>query len=99
MILLADPLELDLATDQVAEDERAVVRHVEADDALAAFGLEASLVGGRVGHPAAAVDKGTFFGFRGGTLGLNLLGRGVIAISEAAVQKFIDCLLISRHPL
>jgi hypothetical protein len=99
VVLLADPLEFDIAADEIAEDERPIVRHIKADDAFAAFGFETALVGGHVGHPTAAVDERTLFGFGGGTLGLNLVGRGVIAIGEAASQEFVDGLLIARPPL
>ena len=57
VVLLAGPIELDLAADQVVDDQLALAGHLQPHDGLAPFGLEPAACFGVLGHPAAAVDE------------------------------------------
>ena len=57
VVLLAGPIELDPAADQVVEHERALAGHLQPHDGLPALGLESGPIGRRLGHEAAAVAK------------------------------------------
>ena len=86
MVLLLGPIERDVAAHEVVEAALPFARHLEPHDALAAFGLEAPRVGVGLGHPAAAVEERALVLLGGRALGLDLLGRGEVAVGEAAAR-------------
>src|SRR6202030_2575965 len=57
VILLAGPIEFDVAADMIVDDELSLARHLEPHDSLSPFALEPHCVGGGLGHPAATVEK------------------------------------------
>ena len=90
VILLGRPLETDVASYQIGQDELAFARHLESNDSLPAFRLVSGRVGVALGHPATAVGEryACLLGLL--SLGLNLLSRGKIAIGGARPKQCID---------
>jgi hypothetical protein len=86
VVLLAGPIDADLAAHQIVEYELALARHEQANDALAAFCFQAPRVGVGFGAPAAAVEEwpAGFLGLI--ALGLQLFRSGEIAIGRADSQ-------------
>ena len=76
----------DPAADQVVDHQRAFAGHFQADHAAAALGLEAAPLGRRLGHEAAAVEERPLLALGRLALGLEFLGRGVVAIGRAGGQ-------------
>jgi hypothetical protein len=99
VVLLAGPFELDVAAHEIGNQQLPVVRHVQADDAGAAFGLELRLLGRSHGHPSAAVDEGPLLALRGFAFDFDFVGRGVIAIGVSRGEQPLDGCLIPREPL
>ena len=84
VVLLVGPIERDVAAHEVVEAALALARHLEPHDAFAALGLEAPRVGVGLGHPLAAIEERALVLLGGRALGLDLLGRRVVAIRVAA---------------
>ena len=73
VVLLAGPVELDPAADQVVEHQRPFGGHLQPHHGLPALGLEAGPIGGRLGHEAAAVAERPLLAFGRLALGLQFL--------------------------
>jgi hypothetical protein len=100
VVLLALPLELDPAPDQVVDSERALGRHLEPDKALPARGLEPGAVGRSLGHPAPAVAEHAFLaGYGRLPLGRNLLGRRIVVICVSRLNQPPHRGLVIFNPL
>jgi hypothetical protein len=69
VVLLARPRDRHLTTNVIGEFAGPFARHHQADDALAALGLEPRAIEGCLRHPLAAVDVGAFLFFGGVALG------------------------------
>src|SRR6185503_18630879 len=99
VILLVGPIERDVAAHEVVKPALTVARHLEPDDALAPFALEAPRVGVGLGHPLPAIEERALGLLGGRALGLDFLGRRVVAISVAAGEQLLDCLPVARLAL
>jgi hypothetical protein len=87
VVLLVGPIERDVAANEVVEAALTFARHLEPHDALAALGLEALGVGGRRREPSAAVEERALVFLCSRPLGLNLLGRRVVAVRVARLEQ------------
>ena len=94
VVLLLRPIELDVAANQVANDDRAFARNLQTDDALTAFRFETAAVFFRLRHKATAVDERALRGLRFFALRLEFFRTGVVAISETAGEEFVDRRLV-----
>src|SRR6187549_366450 len=99
VVLLVGPIERDVAADEVVKPALAVARHLEADDTLATFGFEAPRVGVRRGHPLAAIEERALVLLRGRALGLDLVGRRVVAIGIPVSEQLLDGNAVARLAL
>ena len=99
VVLLASPLELDPAADQVVNHQGPLAGHFEPHHRLAALGLEDGPLVGRLGHPAAAIEKRLLRLLGRLAFRLDLFRRGVIVIGGPAIQKLLDRRLVARQPL
>ena len=99
VVLLAGPLELHPAANQIVENQRSFGGHLQPHDGLPPSGLESGPIGGRFGHETAAVAERPLLALRRLALGLEFLGRGVVVIGMAAGQQLFDGLLIAIQPL
>ena len=87
VVLLAGPIDLDAAADQVVDHHRALAGHLQPHHRPSAFGLQAGPLGGRLGQEAAAVKKRPLLLLRRLPLGLKFLGRGIVIIGAPAASS------------
>ena len=90
VVLLIGPVERDVAPHEVVKAALTFARHLEPHDSLAPFGFEPLRVRVGDGHPRAAVEKRALVLLGGGALGLDLLGRRVVAIRMARCEQTRD---------
>ncbi len=99
VVLLSGPLELDPAANQVVDHQRPFAGHLQPHHRLAALGLEAGTVLGRLGHPAPAIEKRLLRPLGRLAFRLDLFRRGIVVIGGPAIEELLDRRLVTRKPL